>query len=451
MKRNPVLFLGCFFLCLFAVTALGRYETDASAAMKDFQYQAEIKGPIQKGYIYQVVLPGRALAKMSPRLGDLRVYGPHQTEIPYVIIDNVTPEVPGRYVTLEAVRYEPADEWTTIYLSNPEPAREIHALAFGIPDQDFQKEVILEGSFDQANWNRITRDTIYDFTTQIDLRKVRLNFANTRCKFFRVKMRDVRKPKNPEQTIRVQLKGADVSIDYPDAKKIQIQRIEALTGNSRESVVVYDHQAIKPLKPIAVKNHKTIIDIQSGLRFERIDFEIGNPLYYRQVHIYYSETGAEDSYQLLAGEDIYRTSTQTHNFLLNHFPHYPYYRFEIENKDDLPLEIKEIRLTWIQKILCFNGLESAPAYTLCYGNSRVEAPDYDLKKLIRQDNWVQVFDKQGGSNRLSLDKTITNPSFRSNFGGKQGNQEGFVLTIVVILLVAGLGVWLYKLFRRATP
>jgi hypothetical protein len=446
MKRDRILFLSCFILLLAANTIYAQNLTG-----NDFQYRAELKGPIQKGEIYQVVLPGGVLSKMSPGLGDLRLYGPGQKEIPYVMIDNIIPEIPGRNYPLEVIRYQPGKEWITIDLKNPEPLQDINALTLEIPDRDFQKELALQGSDDQEKWTDITRDTIYDFTSQIDLRKVRLGFSNCRYRFFRLKMRDVAKPTGPDQTIRVQVQGADVSINYPDAKKILIQRIEAHTGNGRKAVIQYDHQTVQPSKPITTKDHKTIIDIRTGIRFERIDFEITNPLYYRQVHIYYSETGAEESYQLLADDDIYRTPEQTHNYLLNQFPHHPYFRFEIENKDNLPLTIKEIRLTWVQKLLCFYGLETASGYTLYYGNPQVAEPDYDLKKLISQDNWVEVFAKQNESNRTILMEPAPNPSFRGNFLGKQGKQEGTLLTIVVILLVAGLGIWLYRLLRRVTP
>lgn len=446
MKRNRIFILSWLILLFVTHTIDGRSLTG-----NDFKYRAPVKGPIQKGEIYQVVLPGGVLSKMSSQLGDLRLYDTHQREIPYVIIDNVIPEIPGRNYALEVIRYQPGDSWIAIHLKNPEPFQDINALTLDIPDRDFQKELILEGSDDQKNWAYITQDTIYDFTSQIDLRKVRLSFSNIRYRFFRLKMRDGAKPQGPNQTIQVRVKGADVRINYPDAKKILIQRIEAHTGNGREAVILYDHQNIKPVKPKTTKDHKTIIDIQTGGRFERIDFEITNPLYYRQVHIYSSETGAEGSYQLLADDDIYRTPDQTHSYLLNQFTNHPYFRFEIENKDDLPLNIKGIRLTWIQKLLCFYGLETAPAYTLYFGNPRVTAPDYDLQKLVNPENWVEVFAKQGGSNRLILPELTENPSFRGNPLGKQGKQEGFILTIVVILLVAGLGVWLYKLLQRTAP
>lgn len=467
MKHGRVLFLSCLILMFTANTIDGRNLNG-----NDFQYRAQVKGPIQKGEIYQAVLPGRILSKMSPDLSDLRLYGTNQKEIPgdqkeipwdqkeipgdrkeipYVIIDNIIPEIPGRSFALEVIRYQPGKDWITIHLKNPEPMQDINALTLEIPDRDFQKELTLEGSEDQKKWTHITRDTIYDFTSQIDLRKVRLDFSNCRYRFFRLKMLDTAKSAGTEQTIRVRVKGADVSINYPDAKKILIQRIEANTGNGREAVIHYDHQTVQPSKPLTTKDRKTIIDIRTGIRFERIDFEITNPLYYRQVHIYYSETGAEDSFILWADDVIYRTPKQTHTFLLNQFPHYPYFRIEIENKDDVPLTIKEIRLTWVQKILCFYGVETAPAYTLYYGNPRVAAPDYDLKKLISQDNWVEVFAKQSRANRIVLSKYTKNPSFRGNFLEKHGKQEGIILTTVVILLVAGLGIWLYMLLRRVTP
>ena len=188
------------------------------------------------------------------------------------------------FVTAGKVLLLDTGDFSTPYRING-PIAGYSCIEFRDSPPGLQKELILEGSGDQLRRTPITRDTNYDFTSQVELRKVRLSFSKTRFQYFRIKMRDAAKPKNPEQTIQVRVKGADVNINYPDAKQILIERIDAHTGDYREALIVYDKQTVKPLKPIAEKNRRTIIEIHTGIRFERIDFEILNPHYYRQVHM----------------------------------------------------------------------------------------------------------------------------------------------------------------------
>lgn len=452
MKWNRI-FIFCMLSLLLSANIMGSENPgNPRGAAGDFQYQALIKGPIQKGDIYRVVLTGEVLAKISPQMGDLRLYGPDRREIPFVIIDHVIPEISGKKIILEIIRYQPGDDWVTILLKNPEPSEEINALTLDIPDRDFHKEIILDGSHDQTNWSQLVKDSIYDYSSQVDLRKVRLDFASSRFGFYRISMRDAVKPKGQDPAIHVRAKGVNVSIHYPEAKKIMVHRIVGHSGNHREAVTIYDNQMAHPWNSIT-KDRKTIIDIQAGVRFGRVDFEIDNPLYYRRVDIYYSETGTGNSYRLLtSGPHIYRTPDDTLNYIVNRFPHYPYIRFEIENKDDPPLNITGLRLTWVRKLLCFYGLEAASAYTLVFGNNQIAAPDYDIKKIIGQYNWTEVFAKQNpDSHQLTLTELSENPSFQRNIPDKQAKREGVILTIVVICLVTGLGIWLYKLLRKAVP
>ena len=177
--------------------------------------------------------------------------------------------------------------------------------------------------------------------------------------------------------------------------------------------------------------------------------DVANPYYHRLMNIYGSASGKEDSYRLLAGQVIYRfpLSSEQHeekNFLEQRLPKQAYYKIVIMNRNNPPLELKGMTLSWVQQNLYFIALKNNERYSLCMGNAHAKRPDYDIVNFVNQNTL-----SQHAYERMELASLRASggpsPSLRDRLAG----MEKLILKIVVVLLVIGMGFWLYTLLKKA--
>jgi hypothetical protein len=111
------------------------------------------------------------------------------------------------------------------------------------------------------------------------------------------------------------------------------------------------------------------------------------------------------------------------------------------NKNNPPLEIKGITLAWVQQNLYFIALKNEEQHSLCFGNQRLARPDYDIARFVNQATLAQH----------AFERVEISP-IRAD--GRPGSGEGhigiekLILKIVVVLLVIGMGLWLFMLLKK---
>jgi len=196
------------------------------------------------------------------------------------------------------------------------------------------------------------------------------------------------------------------------------------------------------------RDRNTVIFFETGLPFTRISLDVSNPYFYRKVSIYSSDTGKENSYKLLQSSSLYRLLfsdvTESKSRLDCGTSGNRYYRIVIENGSNPRLEIKGVKLGWVQKHLFFVALDDAGSYKTGFGNSAVGAPDYDLSRSINQANWQKV-----SSQQTEITGITQNPNFKPGLPqNARQKTEKTVLIVVVCLLVAGISYWLYSLLSK---
>ncbi len=435
---------------LFILVCIPAAAIAAAPAPSDFSYCADVQGEVKAESLYQIHLADEIVQKAGAGFDDMRLFDTSQKETPWVVIPNIPPHETIETYPLEITGYDSDASSATVTLKLPQKHRPISVLDLTIADRDFKKRVALFGSSDGKTWQPVTEDSIYDFSSQVNVRKTKIELAKTDYRYFRLKLADFKPKAGTGPSIKLKYEGLDFSVNGVLQKKdLRIQSVEGSTQTPSEKKPVYDRKIFDKLAPTQDKDGNTVIVLQADLPLDRLTFDIANPYYYRTVTVYGSSTGKGDSYRYLMSQVIYRfpLSSDQHEektYLEQRVPKQAYYKVVIMNKNNPPLELKGLTFSWVQQDLYFIALKDNERYSLCFGNPRVRKPDYDIANFVNQNTL-----SQNVYARVELASLRASGGPRPTLGDRFAGMEKLVLKVVVILLVIGMGLWLYTLMKKA--
>lgn len=426
------------------------FSADVSTSLKpkNFEYYLGLEEVVTRDNIYQVHLTGDILQKCTPDCKDIRVFNSNSDEIPYVILDYnyILDQDKTHQLKIKKYYYDESSAVITLSTLKEEKNIRINTLYLNIRERDFNKRVKVSGSDDGKKWVLIKKDTIYDFSSQVNLRKTEIKFKNVSYPFYRIVLTDSKKQKGGRQSIKLKYEQLEFSVDNLKNKKLQINSIIGKFNTERS--IIYDRNVFAGIDSSLDKKGDTIIKIEAGLPVKKIYFDIGNAYYYRRVKVYGSDTGKPDSYRVLTNGVIYTFNlsevTEVKNYLCFSSLKHNFYKLVIENKNNPPLEIKSITFKWVQKNLYFVALNDDTQHLLCFGNTNVNKPEYDLSRFIHRNNWY----KQNYT-KLSKSDILSNENFNPQLSkGTKERIEKIILMSIVILLVSGISFFLYSLMKK---
>jgi len=379
----------------------------------------------------------------------LRVYDSHDREIPYVIIENKSPESKPVNYSLEIIEYKEELDASTITIKLPEKFEPIVRLKLDILDHDFKKDAELHGSFDMQTWSLLARDSIYDFSSQVDLKKTEIEFPKSSYRYYRLKLSNPSKTNSDIARLSIKYNGLDLNLDDVKTKTVKINDFIGETLSEKNSTI-YDEAGFTEFIQVPGKNQDTVIVLEANLPLNKLSFDIDNPYFYRKIRVYYSDTGEEDSYQFLTEQPIYRFSLssdeETKTSILCEASKHRFYKIVIDNGNNPLLELKRIKLEWVRKDLFFVALNESDAYTLRFGSQDAERPNYDLGNFVNQSNWMRRPYEE-----LEISLIHENSDYQASLPkDKKVKYEKMALRFIVICLVIAIGSWLYRLMRRMT-
>lgn len=440
--KAATLILALLICCLPYCACAGEPQN-----LNNFLYFAPIRGSVQKGALYRVPLSGDIIGKCNQYCTDARILDQDRKEIPFVIIESRGNNAGVETYLFEITGYDNTLKAETVTMRLPEKHRAISAIQISTRDRDFRKKVQVYGSPNMNEWVLLAEDGIWDFSSQVDLRKTDIKFPESDYRYYRLIIRTLKRQEIKSETMRLKYHGLDFSVENERAGIIRIDRIEGRASLSRLKSV-HDENMFAHFSSRKDED-RTMIDIEAGIPFERISFEIANSYYFRKVGIYHSDTGKEGSFRLVTMEQVYSfpfsDSKETRNYIECPGSGKGYYRFVIENRNNPPLEIKNIKLAWVRRNAYFIALDDSSQYTLWFGNSSLKRPEYDIVHFINQSNWHTHSAKE-----LQLGQVERNTAFGSAPNKDRGAAiEKVVLTLIVVLLVIVIAYWLYSLVRNA--
>jgi hypothetical protein len=251
-----------------------------------------------------------------------------------------------------------------------------------------------------------------------------------------------------QPSLKLTYEGLEFNVQGVQKKDLRLRSVTGSTLVPAEKKPVYDRKTFTALAPALDKDGNTVIVFSPALPVGQLSFEVKNHYYYRTMNIYGSATGQDDSYRLLATRPIYRfpLSADQHEEKKEidlALPAYSHYKLVVLNKSNQPLDITAITVSWIQKSLFFISSRHGEQYSLCFGNRHLTPPDYDIVRFVNRNSLSRL-----SSERATLADPVRSGGAALTLRERFAGMEKPLLRIVVVLLVIGMGGWLYSLLKK---
>jgi len=416
---------------------------------ENFEYRATVPGPFTKAELYRVTLSPELLTRSSRQLTDIRLFDARGDEVPYAIVEN---RAVGSDSFCDLAITGPGEggESSTLILEVPEYCRSLDGITVDTPARNFRKKVSLAASSTDppGEWTPVAEDLIYDFSAQVDLRKTTIRFPATSARLLKLSIGDLAESAAAANAMELRYDGLDFRVSGTEAQPFRIDGVRAVSSAQRREEAVYDGKKIEHPKLERDKDRNTVIRLDVKLPLERVVFEIANPFFYRRVNAFSGDTadalkqdhaGGATLYALPMAGRIDRQDTLKLNPMMRR-----HYRFVIVNGDNPPLDIRSLTLEWIQRELYFLAVSSEAAYTLYIGSDLGYSPSYDLDRMVYRGS-----DFTRKSRLLTPGPVEQNPTYvPTPTLLEREKTERMILTGIIVVLLAGMGFWLFRLLRK---
>ncbi|MBF0343989.1 MAG: hypothetical protein HQL06_07140 [Nitrospirae bacterium] len=439
---STLLWLTCLVLSPLSVLAL---------TPEDFQYSVLLKDVTKANTLYRLHLTPDLLDKCSPGCNDLRLLDKDNNDVPYVILQDIIPGDKVETYALEITNYENKDNQALITMKMPDNYKPVSAIELSIADRDFNKKAVLYASRNGTDWIILAHENVYDFTSQINLRKTRIQFNASDYPLYYLILADVDMTEGGRPAIHLSYDGLDFSAFGVKNKTVKINAIKALTAAKAQQSIVYDQKVFNALPERFDDGKNTVVIVESSVPASSIVLEASNPYYYRKVDVYYATRSQvdRDPYVLYASHYVYNFPLAGVEATKDYFELPPnpgrQYKFVVNNNSNPPLIVNAVTLRWIKRNLFFVSVKDSDRYTLCFGNSDLNRPQYDIASFIRQDNY---FDRP--HEVIKLPAVVFNANYRPSSRQRREQVEKTILTVVVVGLVVLIGFWIHRLSKK-TP
>lgn len=324
----------------------------------NFKFYQEIKGISNQWH--KIELPNELFGVIKPNFADIRILGITKNndtiEAPYILqLKNDIPKNAENKATIINSSKNKNGYYNTLTFSEPNIINQFY---FSINQSNFDWRISIEGSQNQDEWyslvenHRIlsinTKETSFSYTT--------VNFNDALYNYYRVCFKSNELP----------------SINYISSNKKEIAK-----GNSRNYSVYNTNSTID-------KTTKTSIftfDLNSALSVNTLKLELKDTIdYYRNYSLYCANDSIKTkdgwmySYQKIQSGILHSLNDQSLHFS-------PviarYFKIEIQNKDNAPLQLEKISASGFVYELIVRFTENADYY-LFYSNEKSTAPEYDI-------------------------------------------------------------------------
>ena len=355
-----------------------------------FGFGQSLKGAIErveeKGF-HRILIAPEVRSASNENFDFLRIYDDEKKEIPYVVDFNKDYFFSNRYQSLRISDQKQFKDSVSYYIVNVvQNMKYCSELSLKIANTGLTKEYNISGSDDGIHWfGLVMNSMLYDLNDfQNTYVRKTVSFPNNSYKFLKIEFID----KNS-----MPIKLLEVGYFIGDEK------IEPTTV-----LEVFKHKIIEDKT-----NKKTIIKFSADNLYtvDGIAFNFKNSRFFRKASVFIEETRS-----VKKKSEIYRKSVATFNLDSNSANSFKWESFqakdfeiEIDNLDNEPLEIKEIKLLQHQFYLIAD-LDVSKNYEIVV-DSTLSKPQYDLVKFLPIDltqlNVIRISDfKKISSNKASI-------------------------------------------------
>ena len=426
----------------------------ASLAPSDFEYRAALEPASLEGVV-RLWLPRDVLRMAARDHSDIRLLDDQNREVPYVIYAERGATLQRDYFDLKVLSYRELTRGAQLVVERPEKRTALNGLAFATPNRDFQKQVIIETSPDRVHWKEWRRDTLFDFSSRVDLRQTEITVPATPDRYLRITLQDLAEAQTATAgQLHVRYQGLEVALqEKPGTRPFRIDGVRAWLGENitRESMLDRVIELVPSKVTLNEKGNSIFVADLGNVPLTLVEIDVSTPRYfYRRVQVW-TVVPEDPKREYCVGEGwLYHLPgmTQAQTKIAITGATTPKLRIEILNGDNLPVLIKRVSWQWPLSNLFFIA-EPERRYTLYFGNSTLMRPDYETARLLPEST-VNANPGQQLYPPAQLRPVEKNPLQRVASPQWNESTQRAVLVSVVMGLGLCLGYWAYTLLRKTS-
>lgn len=433
-----------YAICIVVLMGIGTITP--AAERSEFRMQAPITGGAEYAVPVRLTLSREIIAETARGFSDLRLFDDLGTEIPYCVYTQRQLEPTDKAIRWHVIDYHNIEGTQTIRLERRVEDRAIRDLTLITKDRDFNKGAEIYTSADRRSWTLTATGSFFDFSSQINLRNTTIKLSPTDTRYLKVILKDNVRSIDLGEDIRLRYKDLEFTLSGRMAGEIKIDGFSSNLVRTRPEHPVFDSTTFSNPQAFLDKERNTIIPLgRVNLPIERASFKVKNTYYYRSIELWTAETDDEQSYRRVAQDVVYKIPgvTETRDTVSFNQPQHAYVRLKVINHDNPPLQIEEVTLAWLRRNLYFIP-EADRRYTLYCGRENIQAPHYELQKIV-----PNRYDHLMGYAEWKRETLQKNDGYKPKADLRSKAQfERYLLTVLVIVLVCGLAIWAFRLMKK---
>ena len=405
LKINSYLLL---FVCFYSYGQMDQYN-----------YKRELQNVTDEWHTIDI--PNRLFSKISHNLSDIRIYGINAQndtiEAPY-LLRVLSEKIVSKEISFKIINSSHTEKG--YYFTFKIPIEEtINQIKLDFKKDNFDWRITLEGSQNQQQWFQIldnyrilsikNRQTDYQFT--------KLNFPNSKYRYFRLLIKSKKKPALSTTKIRL-----DTVSDY-NLRNYILKNIKITESKSTKQTVID-------------------VDLKNPVPISLLIFNMADTFdYYRPITIKYltdsvkTEQGWHHNYNILSTGTLSSMEKSKFKFdstILQKL------KIIIYNHDNEPLKINNLEVKGYTHQLIARFTKPA-TYYLTYGSNAIDKPSYDLNHLT---NTIPTTLKSLPLKSEQIIDKKANPKVKPLFKNK------IWLWIVMGIIILVLGGFSIKMMRK---
>ena len=442
--------------CLFLSNIGGAQPTST------FEFRRSLKGEPSGETLGVVLLDSDVFRESKGDLSDVRLFDESDSEVRLVpfLIQEMEPEkaaLPARTIPSEIIDFsEASDGSIEVVVKLEEGEGRAASMSISTPLRNFEKQVSIEASNDEATWKPLLDDgVIFDFEKFIDFRRSTLSLPENNFRYFRIRVSEA--SDEMSSMIRSIRKSVSDRSGTTVEESFQIEsrpfRVDALTFKTAKrsveerigNIVSYPATILSSSFNDEEKRSEIILDIEN-CPVDSLWLESKDRNYRRRIEVQIPNRAQQ--IENVEEVDSWRTVKRgaIHHFQLGNFsdenPEIDFslptgqdrpqwIRVLIESGDSPPLSVSAIKAfgkVFQMRFLTAEGRKYA-AYFGAKG-MEVPAPQFDLAA-------IRIADREGfEKTRLFLQPTQKNPEFAESESNEPLLNQSWMLWIAIAAAVA---------------
>jgi hypothetical protein len=329
--------------------------TAITQAADGYKNKAHVDSVPAKGF-YKIILSPEVVSCLQSNYSDIRLVNARQQEIPYLFTEEARTSYKSYFQELPIIDNSPlySPKLSRVVIDNA-GKKVFTALLFIIRNTTLMPEVTIKGSDDKQNWFFISHETLESYgSTDNDTSEIRsVQFPKNNYRYF--------------------------EISIPHNKGEAIQFIKAGYSSSERLKGLYTPIAYpKVLQKDSLKKSYITLLFNRPYSIDKLEIDIAGPDYFmRSCSLGKYVKQRNHSVYFDSWYHYTLSSDKANTWEFNNLKSDTLF-LEIENEDNLPLKIRQVKAFQLNKYLIAQ-LNPGESYELLLNNPEASAASYDLK------------------------------------------------------------------------